>query len=247
MKADPFAQLKLLDVQELDSTLDQLRHRLATMPQTAELRALATSRTEINDRLRDVQISVDDLTRAQKRADADVEQVKARRKRDQDRMAQGLISNPKDLERMQHELVSLERRISELEDTELEVMEQLENAQSELDTLTKQLAETDARIEEVTRDRDASAAQVNEQLARATEERKTTASGMPEDLMALYTKLREQKGGVGAAALRARRCGGCSLEVNAADLGVIAKSPSDEVLRCEECNRILVRTSESGI
>lgn len=247
MKADPFAQLKLLDVQELDSTLDQLRHRLATMPQTAELRALATSRTEINDRLRDVQISVDDLTRAQKRADADVEQVKARRKRDQDRMAQGLVSNPKDLERMQHELVSLERRINELEDTELEVMEQLENAQSEHDTLTKQLAETDARIEEVTRDRDASAAKVNEQLAQATDERKTTASGMPEDLMALYTKLREQKGGVGAAALRARRCGGCSLELNAADLGVIAKSPSDEVLRCEECNRILVRTSESGI
>jgi uncharacterized protein len=247
VKADPFAQLKLLDVQELDSTLDQLRHRLATMPQTAELRALATSRTEINDRLRDVQISVDDLTRAQKRADADVEQVKARRKRDQDRMAQGLVSNPKDLERMQHELVSLERRINELEDTELEVMEQLENAQSELDTLTKQLAETDARIEEVTRDRDASAAKVNEQLAQATDERKTTASGMPEDLMALYTNLREQKGGVGAAALRARRCGGCSLELNAADLGVIAKSPSDEVLRCEECNRILVRTSESGI
>ena len=65
--------------------------------------------------------------------------------------------------------------------------------------------------------------------------------------MALYEKLRGQKGGVGAAALRARRCGGCSLELNAADLGVIAKAPSDEVLRCEECNRILVRTSESGI
>jgi predicted nucleic acid-binding Zn-ribbon protein len=47
--------------------------------------------------------------------------------------------------------------------------------------------------------------------------------------------------------LRARRCGGCSLELTAADLGVIAKAPTDEVLRCEECNRILVRTSESGI
>jgi uncharacterized protein len=78
-------------------------------------------------------------------------------------------------------------------------------------------------------------------------ERRQTAEGLPEDLMALYARLRAQKGGVGAAALRARRCGGCSLELNAADLAVIAKAPSNEVIRCEECDRILVRTSESGI
>ena len=95
MKADPFAQLKLLDVQELDSRLDLLRHQLATLPQTAELQALARSRTEVGDRARDAKIAVDDLTRAQKKADADVEQVKARRKRDQERIDQGLITTPR--------------------------------------------------------------------------------------------------------------------------------------------------------
>ena len=78
-------------------------------------------------------------------------------------------------------------------------------------------------------------------------ERERAADGMAEDLMTLYNKLRAQKGGIGAAALRARRCGGCSLEINAAELGVIAKAPSDEVLRCEECSRILIRTQESGL
>ena len=126
LKADPFAQLKLLDVQELDAKLDLLRHQLATMPETAQLQALATSRTEVANQARDAQILVDDLTREQKKADADVEQVKSRRTRDQDRIDKGLISNPKDLERMQHEMVSLQRRISELEDNELDVMEQLE-------------------------------------------------------------------------------------------------------------------------
>jgi predicted nucleic acid-binding Zn-ribbon protein len=121
VKADPFAQLRLLDVQELDSRQDQLRHRLATLPQLAELQELTRQHGEAENRARDARILVDDLTREQKRADADVEQVKARRKRDQDRMDQGLISNPKDLERMQSELVSLDRRISDLEDTELEI------------------------------------------------------------------------------------------------------------------------------
>jgi predicted nucleic acid-binding Zn-ribbon protein len=247
VKADPFAQLKLLDVQELDSRHDQLRHRLATLPQIAELKQLARQRDEVDNRARDARILVDDLTREQKRADADVEQVKARRKRDQDRMDQGLISNPKDLERMQSELVSLERRIAELEDTELEVMEKLEDAQRELDELTAQVSSLDEKITEATAARDKAAAEIEKQLAETVAERKQTASGLPEALMTLYGRLREQKGGVGAAPLRARSCGGCSLQLNSSELADISKTPSDEVLRCEECNRILVRTSESGI
>ena len=236
-----------MDVQELDSRQDQLRHRLATLPQIVELKELARQRGDLENRARDARIAVDDLTRAQKRADADVEQVKARRKRDQDRMDQGLITNPKDLERMQGELVSLERRINELEDAELEVMEQLEEAQSELDGLTAQLAELDEKTTVATDARDQAAGEIQKQLEETAGERKQKASDMPEDLMKLYLRLREQKGGVGAAALRARSCGGCSLQLNSSELADIAKTPSDEVLRCEECNRILVRTSESGI
>ena len=163
-------------------------------------------------------------------------------------MDQGLVSNPKDLERMQHEMVSLERRIAELEDVELEIMQQLEDAQSEHDRLTGRLAELDARA---ARAHQGARREVRRPRGRdrpaSSRERAVKAEDMPEDLMALYEKLRASKGGVGAAALRARQCTGCSLQLNAADLGVIAKAPSNEVLRCEECDRILVRTSESGI
>jgi predicted nucleic acid-binding Zn-ribbon protein len=247
LKADPYAQLKLLDVQELDSRLDQLRHQLANIPEARQLAELGAERARVDDQTRDAQIRVDDLGREQRKSDLDVEQVKARRQRDQERMDKGLVSNPKDLERMQAELVSLDRRISELEDIELEIMERLETAQEELDTLTGRLAELDQRAVELAKLRDEKAGALDVQLAQVTQERKTAADGLPEDLMTLYSRLREQKGGVGAAALRARRCGGCSLELTAADLGVFAKAPVDEVLRCEECQRILVRTSESGV
>ena len=236
-----------MDVQALDARLDLLKHQLTNIPETQELAMLLVSRTDLAGRARDIQIQVDDLTREQRKADLDVEQVKTRRTRDQDRIDKGMITNPKDLERMQHEMVSLQRRISELEDTELEVMEQLETAHRELTDVLRQVGELDESIAATTEKRDAKAGDVSVQLIEVTEERQQAASGMPEDLMALYTKLRDQKGGVGAAALHRRRCGGCSLVVNAAELGDIAKAPSNEVLRCEECNRILVRTSESGI
>ena len=158
MKADPSAQLKLLDVQALDARADQLRHQRAHLPEIVEIASLTASRTELVDLARDQQIAVDDLTAAQKKADADVEQVKARRARDRDRMDQGLITNPKDLERMQHELESLDRRITTLEDEELEVMEELEEAQVRLAQLRHrrtslpehaQIAELQARAEEL--------------------------------------------------------------------------------------------------
>ena len=237
----------LLQVQELDSKLDQLRHQLQHLKETAELAELTTAKDRLETRIRDTRVRVDDLSRAQRKADADVEQVKTRRTRDRQRIDQGLVSSPKDLERMQHEMVSLQRRISELEDAELEVMEQLEATQQELSELETELAGVTDRTAEAEARRSEKATGLEVERAQTGAERDRRAEGLPTDLLALYDRLRAQKGGVGAAALRARRCGGCSLELNAADLGVIAKAPADEVLRCEECSRILVRTAESGL
>jgi predicted nucleic acid-binding Zn-ribbon protein len=234
-------------VQELDSRIDALRHQLATIPEAVLLAELTARRAEVDGAVRDLRVEVDDLTSEQKRADADVEQVKARRVRDRDRMDQGLITNPKDLERMQHELQSLERRISSLEDDELEVMARLEEAERTLDSLAAQVAAADERLAALAATRDQKQAEIDNDLTGVGAERSAAVQGMPEDLMALYEKLRAQKGGVGAAALHQRRCTGCQLGIDAAELAVIKQAPSDQVMRCEECSRILVRTSESGL
>ncbi len=190
---------------------------------------------------------VDDLGVEQRRVDADVEQVRARRVRDRDRMDSGAITNPKDLERMQHELASLERRITTLEDDELEVMARLEDAQKDLAEHTEQVAAADQRLAALAVARDEKQAEIDATLTQLGGERAAAAEGMPEDLAALYEKLRAQKGGIGAAALHQRRCTGCQLSIDASEMARIRAAATDEVLRCEECSRILVRTSESGL
>jgi predicted nucleic acid-binding Zn-ribbon protein len=247
LKADPFVQLRLLDVQELDSRIDALTHQLGSIPEAGQLQQLAGRRTAVENAVRDLRIEVDDLTAEQKRADADVMQVRTRRERDQGMIDAGQVKDPKALERMLGELESLHRRINDLEDVELEVMERLETAQRSLEERSAELAGLDDEGATLRAAHDRKAEDLQQQLASVRAERATTADGMPEDLMALYEKLRAQKGGVGAAALRRRECGGCRLTLNAADLGIIAKLPTDEVVRCEECNRILVRTGESGL
>ena len=246
MKADPTHQVKLLDVAELDSRASQLRHQRSHLPEITEIASLTAERTALTDKVRDARIVVDDLTVEQARADREVEQVRTRRERDRNRMDTGQITNPKDLERMQHELVSLERRITTLEDAELEVMEALEEAQQVLDGLGIRAEDIDARLAELVARRDERQAGIDASLAEVDAARGPAVDGMPEDLMALYERLREQKG-IGAALLRARQCGGCNMTLDASELARIRSAPADEVIRCEECQRILVRTDESGL
>ena len=238
--------MKLLDVCELDSRALQLRHRRAHLPQAAVVAELQASKKTTDDAVRDARITRDDLERVQKKADADVEAVKTRRRRDQERMDSGAISSAKDLERMQHELATLDRRISVLEDEELEVMEQLEEAQAKVTRLEAELAEITEKLAVAVDSVDVETSKIDTELAGVAEERTPALEGIPADLLALYDRL-SSKMGVGAAELRARRCGGCNLQLDPAEISRIRGLAADEVVRCEECSRILVRTAESGL
>lgn len=224
-----------------------MQHQRRSIPEIAALEELTGRRTTVENAVRDHRIEVADLTAEVKRADADVTAVRNRRERDQGMVDAGKVNDPKALQRMLGELESLHRRIGDLEDTEIEVMERLEEAQSALDARTAELTAMDERATRLAATRDHSARGFDEDIARVAAERKTAVDGMPADLLALYEKLRASKGGVGAAALRRKECGGCRLTLNPSDLAIITKAPTDDVIRCEECGRILVRTGESGL
>jgi uncharacterized protein len=217
------------------------------MPEHAALVALSERKTDVSARLGKAETEVSDLEREQRKADADVEQVKTRRERNQQRIDGGTVGDPKQLQAMQHEIVALDKRITDLEDEELMVMERLEAAQRERGELTAELAEINQTGSEQLVARDAAAAELTAQQQQSRAERDKLAADIPADLLALYERLRAQLGGVGVGALHQKRCGGCQLNVGASELARFATAPTDEVLRCEECNRILVRTDESGL
>lgn len=247
LKADPTAQLRLLDLQAVDSTLDQLSHRLEHLPEAATLNDLVSRQSDLAAERTRLRTEVDDLAREQRKADADVEQVKTRRSRNQERVDAGQIADPKQLQAMQHEIETLDKRISELEDAELDVLERLETAQQELADVESQLEALGSEVEAATAARDTAAADITRQQDDSRAERAAVVPDIPETLLALYDRLRSQQNGVGAGAIQHKRCSACHLDIGAADLARMAAAPADEVLRCEECNRILVRTPESGL
>jgi predicted nucleic acid-binding Zn-ribbon protein len=247
LNAEPAAQLRLLDLQALDSRLDQLTHRARTLPEHAAIDEVTRRRTDLHALIVAARTEVSDIEAQQAKADADVELVRARAARDQQRLDSGAITSAKDLEALQHELVTLARRQSELEDVELEVMERLEDAQRNLAEREAEEQELSARLSALEAARDEGLAAIKAEAGQVGADRAQALPTIPADLGALYAKLREQNGGIGAAALHRRRCEGCRMELTAVDLVRIKQAPADEVVRCEQCRRILVRTPESGL
>jgi predicted nucleic acid-binding Zn-ribbon protein len=203
------------------------------------------------DRVRDLLVAAEtedsDIGREQVKAEADVDQVRQRAGRDQKRLDAGTVSSPKELESLQHEIESLARRQGDLEDTVLEIMERRESAQARIAELTAERDQIAGDLERTVAVLAAATAEIDAETATLGGERATLAGGLPGELVALYEKIRAGADGVGAAALRRGRCEGCRMELSTTDLNTIRTTPENELVRCEECRRILVRVSDSGL
>ncbi|MFJ1895213.1 MULTISPECIES: zinc ribbon domain-containing protein [unclassified Streptomyces] len=247
MNAAPADQIRLLDVQALDQRLSQLAHKRDTLPEHAEIESLTTDLAQLRDLLVASTTEESDTAREQVKAEQDVDQVRQRATRDQQRLDSGTVTSPKDLESIQREIVSLAKRQGDLEDVVLEVMERRESAQERVAELTDRVAAVQAKVDDATARRDAATNEIDGETATITKERELVAASVPADLLKLYDKLRAQQGGVGAARLYQRRCEGCRLELNITEINDVKAASRDTVLRCENCHRILVRTADSGL
>ncbi|MFF8912801.1 zinc ribbon domain-containing protein [Streptomyces sp. NPDC015032] len=247
MNAAPADQIRLLDVQALDVRLSQLAHRRKSLPEHAEIETLTSDLAQLRDLLIASQTEESDTAREQTKAEQDVDQVRQRAARDQQRLDSGAVTSPKDLESLQREIASLAKRQGDLEDVVLEVMERRESAQERVAELSDRVSAVQAKVDDATARRDAATKELDEEAATVTRERELVAGSVPADLLKLYDKLRDQQGGVGAARLYQRRCEGCRLELNITEVNDVKAAAPDTVLRCENCRRILVRTAESGL
>ena len=244
MKASPEAQLRLLDLQAIDTALAQLAHRRRSLPELAEIDTVSRELSALEDERVRAQVAVDDLDRDISRFEKDIEQVRLRKERDQKRLDSG--GQLREIEGLQHELATLNRRQSELEDSELELMEQKEAAEAALAEVVGRLSTASGKRDAAERRRDEALAEITKDEEFRAASRGPLAADLPPDLVALYDKIRLDSG-LGAALFKSGRCGGCRIELYGADLARVKAAAPDDVVRCEECRRIMVRTAESGL
>ncbi len=244
LKASPEDQAFLLDLQAIDTKLQQLAHRANTLPELAAIVSLkaeaeAARLTGITD-----SGALEDASTELKRVESDVEIVDARIKRDTERL--DTTSSVKDVAGLEAELTSLRKRQSDLEDIQLAVMERIDElelaattSKSTHDNFVKLLAETESS-------RDASLATIRAESDHSNADRTAIIAKLPAELVALYERQRERYG-TGASHLKHGSSSASGVKFNENDMAAIRAAAPDDVVLCPESNAILVRTAESGI
>ena len=231
---------QLLEVQALDTTVDQLRHRRAHMPERTELATLQATLQELESRASAVQAERDEIARNEKRLEDEIAMVREKSAETDKKLYSGTVNVPRELTALQEEIDSLARRQTQLEDQELELMEQAEPLDAQLTTfaaqreaLDRQAADLLARIAEAE-------VVIDTELAEVSGRRAGAVDGIPTELLEEYERLRGALGGIGVARLNGNRCEGCHLTLSAVDVDRIRHDPDVGLAHCTECNRILV-------
>ncbi|MGH3492759.1 MAG: zinc ribbon domain-containing protein [Sciscionella sp.] len=244
MRAEPGVQRRLLELAEVDAELDRVDHRRRTLPELAEIESLEAEFRSRRDELVTVQTTLSDLDSDAKKQEKEIDGVRAREDRDRRLLDAGLPG--KQQAEIEHELETLARRQGLLEDDLLELMERREAVAADVAHSEAQASAVQEKLAEANRRRTDALADLDDARARRDAERAELRGVVDEPLLTLYERVRGQKG-IGAALLRHRRCGGCHLELDRSVMTAIKDASADEVLRCEECGAILVRTAESGL
>lgn len=240
MKASQAAQDQLLALQQIDSDIIQLEHRIKNLPLAAQLDTATQSLISSKNLLIAAETEKSDIKHELSRSEVDVEQVVSRIEKDEKRLAAG-TGSPKELEQIQHELSSLAKRRSELEEVELEILVCIEGIDERIKSLVSEVSNWESEVSKLKAQLDSEINELNSAKTRDIEARTELAKSIDAELLQLYEKIRSASDGVGAARLAGDKCEGCHLTMNSAEVTRIKSLPDDELVRCEECRRILIR------
>lgn len=239
MQAKLEDQHKLLTIAEIDLRIATLNQKINNLPEAVTHRELTIQFETTRDLRIAAETELSDLSGEINRAENDVEQVANRIAKDESRLNAGQGS-PKELEQLQHELLSLSARKSELEEIELEVMMRADEIKSRIKELKSQEDDLTSKVSVAANAKDSALSALSQEMNKAQSQRADLMPQIDKPLIDLYEKIRSG-GAIGAAKLIGGQCGGCNLAINSGDLAKLMALPEEEVARCEECRCILVR------
>jgi len=229
---------RLLELQELDSTIDRLEHRRAQLEAGEELSGARKQLEEAESSLGELRLAVDAVDAESRRLEHEIDSFGAKLASEEKRMYDGSIVNAKELEALQHEIAALKQRRSRAEDELLEQMERREDLDARAAEAAKDVDGARARAEALGGDSLRELDGIASELQARGAERAALVPAFDEELLELYEDLRSQKHGVGAAAIVDGVCQACHEKLSAVELDRLRHA--EGVKRCEYCRRIVV-------
>jgi predicted nucleic acid-binding Zn-ribbon protein len=238
VQIEPDVLRRLLDLQAEDTAIKRLTDQKNSLPEALRLSDLNAHLAELESDLEIARKQHEEIARESARLEGEIELIDQKKAREEARMYGGQVSNPKELSSLQAEVEMLKRKKSGAEDELLEAMEARDKAASTLEGLTNEHQQTKAQADELSNQVDALTSDIDDQLRQHESTRAELSPQIPDTVLSLYNRLREQKGGIGAAALEGGTCQGCHTKLPAKEDERVRAEGG--LQRCDNCRRILV-------
>jgi len=232
---------ELLDLQEHDTVIDQLEHRLATLPERDAVDRIDAELAGHEKTVDSLENEKREFVREQTKLEDNISLVEDKRATEEAKLYDGSVSAIKELQALQDELAALKRRQTSLEDDLLEILEAIEPLDEQLEALAAEGVQKENARSEAAASLETAQTELDIDLLGEQEKRAAAAAGVPAEMVAEYEQLRQRLRGVAVARLSGGSCMGCHLALSAVEVDRIKKLPPDEPVHCEECGRILVR------
>lgn len=232
---------QLLAVQAIDTTIQQLDHRLAQLPERTALEEVETKLVALRAQVTEAEDAKAALVKAQKKIEVEIADIETKIEHDNEQLYAG-GSDPSVLQSLQHEIDTRKQRISSLEDDELELMEQVEPIDERLESLAREQEALDQEAAQATTALANKESEIDTERSAAVQEREALAADVDPDALARYETVRNRLGGMAVARLEGGVCGSCHMKLSAVEHDRIQHLPPDAEVQCEDCGRFLVRS-----
>lgn len=231
-------QVELLDLQEIDSELDRLKRQREEIPERVEADEIGHELRKLSAVLAALEDELHEADRVQGRLESEVSTLGDKISREEKKLYGGSVANPKELGSIQEEVRLLDRQRDELETSLLEAMEAVEESRSKVTDAERRKREMQEQLAQKERAYSEKAAELDGEIGKREKMRAAAGGKTDPELLALYDKIRQQKGGVAVGEVRDGICGACRVELPAEELDRMLHT--DSLWRCPQCRRILV-------
>jgi len=232
---------QLLVIQEHDTTIDQLTHKRATLPERTEREQVIEAISALDQAVVPLEEARKQVRFEQERLEHEVAMLEEKTTRENAKLYSGNVTGVKELQALQDEIASLKRHQGTLEEAIIEQMEAAEPLDAQLADLADKRTKAEARLTDVEQNITAAEAEIDVELDKEQGERTTAAGEVAEDLLERYEQARIDLGGIAIARYSGGVCGGCHIQMSAMEADRMKRAAPDQIVTCAECERILVR------
>lgn len=202
-----------------------------------KLKPIVKRLQEINEDLRSHQLNHEQLEDDKRKIDSDLSMVEKRIASDEQKLKSS--ASPKDIVGFQHEIEGLKNRKSLLEDSELSLLDKLEESEKRLTGLRNQKAEVEAELEQSKSELSQTLGSMRDQNSKINQEISSIKSQLPSELIDAFERKLAKGNAVGRIVRSA--CTACNMNLNSTAMAELSNVPADELATCPECAAIVIR------